>query len=234
MMEFERILKLSPDDVCARGYLISAYPHDWSISQSASQHISRTEHLLWMVRNHAEWDGFTITPLYSLMNPRSVVERGSRTQLKQAWTEQIGPMQHRGIVLHNAALFFAMSDPELAVTLLKRAISAEPEEPLFIAALGMIYAYSRVPAVCFERRGISERSTSPVFDKEAEEVLTKTGDWKLLAGALTAASFKDPCAPERNDLMARLRELQPDQRLWNPSSLSRYQRNQCPFTPPDH
>ena len=108
MMEFERILKLSPDDVCARGYLISAYPHDWSISQSASQHISRTEHLLWMVRNHAEWDGFTITPLYSLMNPRSVVERGSRTQLKQAWTEQIGPMQHRGIVLHNAALIFAI------------------------------------------------------------------------------------------------------------------------------
>jgi hypothetical protein len=61
----ERNVRANPDDICARGDIIAF------ARQSEPNHefdgLTRLDHVLWMVRNHPEWDGFSLEPFYSLM-----------------------------------------------------------------------------------------------------------------------------------------------------------------------
>src|SRR5262249_46643976 len=47
----EKALSTNPEDICARGYLIA----------HGQGYVSRRmDHVLWMVQNHPEWDGFML------------------------------------------------------------------------------------------------------------------------------------------------------------------------------
>ena len=66
LMAYERNVLLNPEDLCARGQIISRGTKS-----------SRVDHLLWMIQHHPEWDGFTANPLYSLANPPGLpLDRG--------------------------------------------------------------------------------------------------------------------------------------------------------------
>src|SRR6266704_4532999 len=133
----EQFLTVNPDDFCTRARLIAfAYP-----TPSAN----RMDHLIWMIRNHPEWEGFILGPSHGLAEPRSGDERANYDRLKQAWLEQVNPQQKRGIVLHNAAMFFAIREPVFAATLLRRAIAVAPDVPLYAERLGTVYAYAFFP-----------------------------------------------------------------------------------------
>lgn len=107
---------------------------------------SRIDHLVWMIQNHPEWDGFTANPLYCLSNPRSEQERGSYDLLKKAWLKRAVLTRASGIVLHNASTFFALREPALAVELLERAIKVDPRELVYVERLGMLYAICLMPS----------------------------------------------------------------------------------------
>src|ERR1022692_735247 len=79
LMAYERTVLLNPEDLCARGQIISRGTKS-----------SRVDHLLWMIQHHPEWDGFTANPLYSLANPPGLpLERSNYELVKRAWLQQI-------------------------------------------------------------------------------------------------------------------------------------------------
>jgi len=171
---YEQTLFVHPDDICARAMLIS-----FAYYPTPNYHTgNRIVHLLWMIQNHPEWEGFILGPKHGLANVRSEQERGDHNRLKEAWMEQIGPDQKRGIVLHNAAMFFAIREPAFAAKLLQRAIAAEPDVPLYVERLGTVFAYAfyRVspPLDTTERQA---------FREEAQAALLSSNDSVLVAGA---------------------------------------------------
>jgi hypothetical protein len=231
MAEFEwRFRHVNAEDVCVRGQLIAHYPDTWANRQIET----RVDHLLWMIRNHPEWDGFTADPSYALANPRSAQERGRLHEVKEAWLQQIGPAQTRAIVLHNAAMFFAVRERELAVALLKRAMALEPDEALYVERLGLVYGYSLVPPKCSGRDDMPDTPEFQRFAREARDTLLQSDNWVLVAGALRLDRSKGGfCNPVDLNLRARLHELQPKPDLYVrklPSETSRYCRTDCNVT----
>ena len=130
---YEQSLFVNPEDICTRARLIS-----FAYYRTPNFHTAnRIDHLLWMIQRHPEWEGFILGPSNGLSEGRSNDERAGYIRLRQAWLEQVGPQQTRGIVLHNAAMFFAIREPAFAAELLQRAIAAEPDVPLYVERLGM-------------------------------------------------------------------------------------------------
>ena len=217
IMAYEGAVQLNPEDLCARGQIISR----------GFKSKSRVDHLLWMIRHHPEWDGFTANPLYSLANPAGLpLERSNYDLVKRAWLQQIVPTQTSGIVLHNAALFFAFQEPPLAIELLKRAIELEPDELVYVERLGMVYA------ICLMPRSLEQSVTdTPSFRSLAEEAriaLQRSRDWILLAGALTAVH--GGATPDEPDLYTKLEEVRPGEKPWsvvNQLPSRRWHRSKC-------
>src|SRR5262249_54483887 len=136
--EMERRVFYDPDDIDARGKLI-VY-HGWDKLASTSLGLTKVGHLKWMIEHHPDWDGLMLEPFRSIA-PRDGI---SYETLKSAWQAQIEQSSQRGVVLHNAAMFFMIREPERAEALLQRAIALEPNKKLYIERLGMTYAYSLV------------------------------------------------------------------------------------------
>lgn len=234
---YQQRVMANPDDVCARGELIVHLPVDMADRLTPS----RSDHLLWMIQNHPEWDGFAANPNRGLANPHSERERENYVLLKEAWLKQVGPTQNSGIVLHNGALFFApkqpeLADPELAVELLKRAIALDPHELVFVERLGMLYSYVLRSVSCPGRR-TDYPEISKVLVSEARDNLRRSNDWILLAGALTGG-LVDVCDPEEPDIYERLKEVRPGDAPWSiveklPSRTSIWCRSKCVPPPPE-
>ena len=202
------------------------YPLAWASRGKES----RISHLVWMIQNHPEWDGFTANPRRALTNPRSEEERGSYHRLKEAWLQQVEPLHWSGIVLHNAAMFFARREHELAVELLRRAIALNPSELVYVERLGMLYAFCLFPPTCVEPGEIPANPTFRALAQLAEDTLSRSDDWVFLAGALTATT--GGCSPTEPDLYTRLRQLRPGEAPWSivdnlPSRTSSWCRSTC-------
>jgi hypothetical protein len=160
--ELEASLSTSPEDRCTRGYLIA---------HGAGHVAGRLDHLLWMIANHPQWDGFVLTRL-SL--PQQGDEPGAYERIKAAWLERVGPDWQNGTVLHHAAIFFQGRDPAFSVELLERAISLGPDVPLYTETLGGVYGRALI------------RSDHLSLASRAKTVLEASNDRVLLAGALNA------------------------------------------------
>jgi hypothetical protein len=191
-----------------------------------------------MIQNHPEWDGFTAAPEHSLALPRDSDERGSYDSLKEAWQKHISVAQRRAIVLHNAAMFFAVHEPELALNMLKRASKLEPKERLYTERIGMIYAYFLLPQQCVFEGAVPASPEFETFAGKARKLFARSHDWVFVAGGLTAVhcprSGKGP-PPDTETyryLHDRLQKLWPKEdpslvisRL--PSRRSRYCNTDC-------
>jgi hypothetical protein len=56
---WERTVSNDPDSLCARWLLIAFGPLD-RLDREPDIHLTRVDHLLWMIRHHPEWDGFSL------------------------------------------------------------------------------------------------------------------------------------------------------------------------------
>lgn len=204
LQEYEHTVLMHPDDLCARGQIIAYYPPDWVHRVTET----RLEHLLWMIENHPEWDGFAADPNHGLAKQRAQMEGDNYGQLREAWLKQTGAAQNSARVLHNASMFFALHEPALAIELLKRAIAMEPQERVYVERLGMLYG------LCLRPNDFAKQLTdSPAFAflaREAEKALRQSDDWVLVAGSLTA--FSD--LPVDPDLIPKLKAMRPGEDLW--------------------
>jgi hypothetical protein len=178
--DFEKALSAHPDDICTRGQLAAFAP-----SNLNAEGPTRVDHLIWMIQHHPEWDGFILNPNDALSEPRSQQERSGYDRLRTTWLQQVEPNQHSGAVLHNAAMFFAIREPEFAANLLQRAIYLEPDVPLHVERLGIVYACALYPTPFLKRFGVTTTPEREAFAQQAQAALLASDSWVLLAGALT-------------------------------------------------
>jgi hypothetical protein len=207
--DLEKVLVAHSDDMCARGYLIA----------HGNGHVARRlEHVLWMIENRAEWDGFLL-PTSSAGNGDNL---GERYQIREAWSKQINADQRSGAVLHNAAVFFEWNEPDKAVALLERAIRLEPEVAFHVEGLGAVYGRSQ----------LSFRDS--LFAERARSTLLSSTDPLIIGGALIEMEEegKGLDTDFGRRLLARLGELAGNRTAMDvlkslPSRSARYTRYQC-------
>jgi hypothetical protein len=179
IVNLEKTLSSRPNDICARGQLAAFAP-----SASTAEGSTRVDHLIWMIQHHPEWDGFILNPREALSEPRGPEELSSYDRLRAAWLQQVEPNQHSGSVLHNAALFFAIREPEFAASLLQRAIYLEPDVPLHVERLGIVYAWA-LSTTILKRFDVTAAPRREAFAQQAQAALLASDSWVLLVGALT-------------------------------------------------
>jgi tetratricopeptide (TPR) repeat protein len=226
-------VEANPDDICARGDLITHLPSD-----------DRYEHLLWMLNHHPEWDGFYL-PYDTFASPFSGSRWGRYDELRQSWLRALDRTPRSAIVLYNAGMFFAIQEPERATTLLKEALQIDPDEPRFRSGLGMVYGLAQADPEQVQRRmGLDRIAPQIEFARYAQDQLQSSHDIELLQGAqlpftnwdarqLAPTGYTPP--PFMKELEARTALLAKQR---NPGELqkSRYTQSACesPFLPGRH
>ena len=220
----------NPANLCARAWLIASIPEDPSDREFQDRRLTRVDHLLGMIQYHPEWDGFSLGPLYALAEPRSPHERDSDShkRLREAWSGQIGLEQQSAMVLHNAAMFFAIREPAVAAALLNRAIAMEPTEELYVERLGLVYGVAQVRAERLDKFGVVSSPERIAFARQARAMLLNSNDWILVRGGATAIAH---CGCEEDhlykELFSRADALSEKRNL--PSWSGRFSRGGCPF-----
>jgi len=203
----ERIVASHPDDIRARGALIAYGVEPWP---------TRLTHVLWMIEHHPDWGGFSLDPTRSLAPPEisDWFVSDDNNLLRTAWLQQVSAGPQRAVVLHNAAMFFAVREPQLAADLLRQAMLTEPGEPLYVERQGMVYAYSLAGPERLRRFGVSPSPERDAFAQQAREVLAASSEWLLILGAADAMapSFNRGnlgLDEEAKELRARAKALSP-------------------------
>ena len=226
---FERTLVEDPRNVCARGLLIAVRPEDPVYRELADIRLTRVDHLAKMIQLHPEWDGFGLDPASGIWEPRSPRERDSdiHNRLRALWLDQIAPDQVRAMVLHNAAMFFAIREPVLAARLLARAISIDPKEQLYVERLGVIYAYLQIPHERLVKFGVIDTPERLIFSPYARALLLSSQDSTLVRAASLALTFLDWQASKElsRALRAKADALSPSRSL--PSASDRFDQPAC-------
>jgi hypothetical protein len=180
----ESVVAANPDDICARGYLIA---------HGQDRVPRRIEHVLWMIGNHPEWDGFLLN--MSIRNLKS--DQAAYDRIRAVWLQQARPEQQSATVLHHAAVFFGLVEPDYAVELLERAIRLEPKVAFHVEGLGILYGHALL------------QPQNPSFAARTKSALLASTDWVMIAGALHATG-KALYGETRKQLSARLMELTGD------------------------
>lgn len=201
--DLEKVLSTHPEDICARGYLIA---------HRLGSEPRGLEHLLWMIENHPEWDGFLLS--------RADRAQGAYDRIRAAWYGQTRPDQGSGTVLHNAAVFFARTEPYYAEVLLKRAINMEPEVTFHVEGLGRLYGRAQF------------LSTNPLFAARAKSILLTSSNPLLVGGALSEEMSTMRGGDFLKSLTTRMTELTGNRDAYNalkdlPSRSGRYLHDQC-------
>jgi hypothetical protein len=232
LAKLERVLSANPGDICARGQLIAnLYP-----AELGQPRVARTGDLIWMIQHYPEWDGFLLDPSDSRVWPRS---KEDYSGIKDAWLGQVRPDQRNGSVLHNAAMFFAIRELEVAASLLQRAIELQPDVPVHVERLGMVYARVHLQELHSKQLGITDEAAWHAFTQQAESTLLASNDWVLVAGALAAIGRGHKSLLEKgldHDLAfllaARLKNLTNGEETYSsllklPSRSNQYRRSEC-------
>jgi hypothetical protein len=222
---WERAVSNDPDNLCARGLLIAFGPLD---QERRDIHLTRVDHLVWMIQHHPEWDGFSLEPFHGLedLRPRHELDGASYKRLTLAWLMQLGQEQRSGMALHNAAMFFAIREPEFAAGLLKRAIALEPAEDLYVERLGVVYAFAQVRTERLVPYGVANTPQRVNFARQAREFLRSSDNWILVKRAALAL-WHCGCDVDQvgNELMARADTLPGKTQI--PSWSEGFRKNRC-------
>jgi hypothetical protein len=181
------VLGTDPDNFCARARL------------AATAQNGRTEHFLWMIRNHPDWEGLAIWPNLALGGIRP--EPLDVAKVKQAWEEQIS-LKASPQVLHNAALFFfRANEPYRAIELLERARSLQPKMEVWNYLDGLMYG-------SYLNRVYQHGDVDWDFVIQAAQALRSSNDPTLLRGAALVGAYTGSATAVR--LNERARAIQPE------------------------
>jgi hypothetical protein len=128
--------------------------------------------------------------------------------LSEAWSQHTHYGSPSALVLHNAAMFFAFTEPTTAADLLKRAIQLEPAERFYVERLGLVYGYSQVGMEGLQRFRVIATPERDAFAERAWYELLHATDWVLIRGAVDALNFYTcPASSLDPSFMPKLKEL---------------------------
>jgi tetratricopeptide (TPR) repeat protein len=174
----EAKIKANPDDAQLRAQLLGYY--FFLQTPTASAIVARQEQILWMIRNHAD-DRFAGSPFCGI-DPAT--DPDGYVAAKELWKQQAEKPLRAVAVVENEFRFLMVPDPELAEELVKRAATADPNNPLWHENLAEIYS-SPAPTT----KPAEEAGRNALAEMEKAYVLTKAPDnrFYILTDLPTAA-----------------------------------------------
>ena len=154
------------DDVQSRARLLGFY----FLNQDAPGGgiAARREQILWMIHNRPE-DHLTGSPFCEI---DQATDADGYWACKALWKQISEKPSPPTAVLQNAVRFFISSDPRLAEDILKRATTADPDNPIWHQQLAEIYSNpmpTTLPAQENARRALEEMEKAFVLTKAPEE-----------------------------------------------------------------
>lgn len=139
VQQFEDALAINPGDMVARRVLLEYYFYNSALPR-AEVLPARRRHILWLIEN-APGGELAGTPAATIDASRNrLADRDGFKQASDAWRAQTAKPNASAMVLANAARFFKLSDKAFTMTLLERALAAEPSNKEIGARLGDVYA----------------------------------------------------------------------------------------------
>ncbi len=212
--QLEEQLARDPDDLAARGKLISYYK--WNAMDGM-----RHQHVYWLIQHHPEAE---MTSYFSEYRAPVLADYERE---KSLWLEQAAAHPSDARVLANAARFLGEKEPFVGRDLLERARQADPSNPVWTKRLADLFER----AIFFSFAPPLNPAVDQAFGATAKAELESSEDAILIGTvgeSLASAGGGNPLPAQleyAGHLLKRAQELEPDNVEW-PAALARLQSHQ--------
>lgn len=195
---FEQESQRHLDDCALHLLLLGDYFLRATRSESARR--ARQNHILWAIEHVAE----TVAEGDLLLDLDPSADGQVYEQAKRLWLKQVEADESNPTILGGAARFFTNHDKELSETLLKKAQSLEPNNPVWSERLGHLYALGLSKQTGESRREAAARSFAELERAFACETEELERFWMLpdLAKAALEAGELDKARAYATDLLS--------------------------------
>ncbi len=218
----EARLNAKPDDLDARSQLIRLYFRDSQKNPAAQQ--ARVDHLLWVITHHPE-AGVLDEPVSTVNGPGPDYDR-----VKSAWLAVIDKPGVSASLLSRAANFFRPAEPDRSISLLQKARAMEPQNWMWTAQLGQMYAFRLTGITGLNQNGlpiavdpnraaatdVEKLRAALLASRDAEllgTVAAALAGQGMIAAAGTGRAEEVAALSER--LIARAKQIDPKNTKWD-------------------
>jgi len=234
--DFESLLKNSPDDLAARTKLLGFYFRGGAVRLYGRDATieARRRHILWLIGHHPESEVTVLSEATIDQAGHSLADPAGYEQASMLWVEQARRHDNSAAVLSHAAKFFQLSNKERAISLLKRAQYAEPDNRQWSAESGYVYALAILGIDMINQNGLPT-SHNPAeargdFAMRAVVELRKSSDAAMvgiagkivgLYGLMLSAAhrgtdkFAVDYVPLSETFLIKAKELEPVNPVWS-------------------
>jgi hypothetical protein len=208
----------NPHDANARSQLIRLYFRD------PQKTPVRVQHILWFVAHQ---------PDAAVLDEPSATVNGpgeDYDHLKRAWLSRIDEPRATASTVSKAANFFRPTEPDRSIALLEKARSMEPQNWMWVAQLGQMYAFRLTGITGLNQNGLpvavdpAKAQTKEVADLKAKLLASRDtellgmvaaalGGQGAIAGAMTGRADETTAFSER--LIERAKEVDPRNSKWD-------------------
>jgi hypothetical protein len=230
----ESLLKNSPDDLAARTKILGFYFRGGAMRLYGRDATieARRRHILWLIEHHPESEVVALSETTIDRAGHRLADLAGYGQASKLWIEQARRHENSAAVLRHAARFFQLSDKERAISLLKQAQHAAPDNRELSSRIGYVYALAILGVDMINSNGLPT-SHNPAeakgdFAMRAIDELNKSSDAIVLAQAgmivgqyglmLTAmqpGKFTVDYVPLSEAFLIKAQELEPANPAWS-------------------
>ena len=177
---FEDGLKVNPDNLTAREWLISYYFQASLWSKAPELEERREEHIFWLIEHHPE-SQLAGSPEAGILEMGSSQRSAAYQRGKQLWLEQVTRHPDSAQILRNAGMFVFSEDRDIARELLEKASLLNPSDFLTSFMLAQTYVQERAlakspadkmalaeKALSIRERALEKASPEDRFDQLAD------------------------------------------------------------------
>ena len=161
--DLEEKVSGDPQDLATRTRLLGYYFPRGHLRDPAILE-NRNKHILWLIRNSPEAS--------ILASPEGQLEHyedpEGYAEARQAWHDQIARNPNNPTILYHAAQAFTLSNRELAIELLEKALSLDGSDPRLAQQLGNKYALGRFSGRSEEANVRSAEKALAAFERAYE------------------------------------------------------------------
>jgi hypothetical protein len=134
----EEMLIINPNSLYVRGKLIHYYFEAGIKSRSSEFEGKREQQVFWLIENHPEAE-LAGSPEAGILGFDSKEDQEAFEHAKGLWMQAIIQHPQDLRVLHNAAEFLSLSDPEAALEVLQKAMELNPNDTQTLGLLARTY-----------------------------------------------------------------------------------------------
>jgi tetratricopeptide (TPR) repeat protein len=226
----EDLLSRNPERIAARIKLLGFYSRGAAMriyGQDATIE-ARRRHILWFIEHHPESEATELSEATIDRAGHALADSVGYDQASALWIEQARLRQDSAAVLKHAARFFQLSDKERAISLLRQAQHAAPDDAELPARIGYVYALAILGVDMINHNGLpmshSAAEARGDFALRARSELTGSseamivgnagwiiGQYGLIVSGMLRDKFTVDYFPLAEQLLGRAHELDPSE-----------------------